>query len=110
MMVHHIHIMTPECHAKRLGSCLHGQGHSAGSNPQKINISRTFEPFATRFGIVAHHLELECCVTISFGGGGMGSGLEDEKFLEFEVFSYSLTRPQWWFLPSCPQNNKHGHQ
>ena len=36
MMVHH---HDRECHAKRLGSCLQGQGHSVGSDPQKLTDS-----------------------------------------------------------------------
>ena len=62
-MVHH---HNPECYAKRLGSYL--QGHSAGSNSQNLTVSSIspefFLPFATKFGIVVHHHESECCVTI----------------------------------------------
>ena len=36
MMVHH---HDSGCYAKRLGSYLQLQGHSAGSNPQKITVS-----------------------------------------------------------------------
>ena len=38
MAVHH---RDPECHAKRLGPCLQGQGYSAVSNPRKITTSAT---------------------------------------------------------------------
>ena len=36
MLVHH---HDPECHVERLGSCFQGQGHSAGSNPEKVTVS-----------------------------------------------------------------------
>ena len=57
-----VHYHDLGCHVKRLGSYLQlqGQGHSAGSNPQTISS----ELFVTRFGIMVHHHESECCVII----------------------------------------------
>ena len=66
MIIHHHDPV--ECHAKQLSSYLQGQGHSAGSNPQKImvsSISPELFNLATKFGIIkVHHHTLECYVTI----------------------------------------------
>ena len=64
-----VHHHDPECHAKRLGSCLQGQGHSLGSDTLKIITVSSISPellnlFVTEFGIVVHHHTLECCVAI----------------------------------------------
>ena len=65
IMVHHRRDL--ECHTKRSGSYLLGQRHSAGSNLQKLTVSANSpEVFATIFGIVVHHHELES-PSVNFG-------------------------------------------
>ena len=70
MVMHHF---EPDYLQKRLICCLHGQvvcclqgqGHSEGSDFKNMTfwyIFWTADPFATKFGLLVHHLWLDCLV------------------------------------------------
>ena len=70
MVMHHF---EPDYLPKRLICCLHGQvvcclqgqGHSEGSDFKNMTFRYIFwtaDPFATKFGLLVHHLWLDCLV------------------------------------------------